>query len=417
MVELTLHDMAHGGSAIGRHDKRLVFVPYAIPGETVRARVMRSAKGVDFAQGEVLLDASADRVDAPCPHFGPGRCWGCQWQHIAYDAQRLLKYDVLADQLSRLGKFDDPTLEAAMRPTLASPEPWGYLHHLTFSRLPDGRLGLPRAEGRQLEAIEVCYLLHPDLMTLYEQLDLDFPQMEQLTLALGDDAQTMLTLHLSAEEAPELSADFATSVNLILPDHEPMNLVGDSSLTYTIAERPFRVTVGAFFRANVAQIEPLIGEVLRALKLDALPGQSVLDLYAGVGLFSAFIAPRAELVTLVESYPPAATDADVNLDAFDNVDIVEGSVEAVLADLREAEATYDAAVVDPPASGLSAAALRDLIALVPERIAYVSSDPATLARDGRKLSAAGYRLTRVQPIDSAPQTYFIDAVATFEKNP
>jgi 23S rRNA (uracil1939-C5)-methyltransferase len=149
--------------------------------------------------------------------------------------------------------------------------------------------------------------------------------------------------------------------------------------------------------------------VMSALSLSG--NEAVLDLYGGVGLFSAFIAPHAGLVTLIESYPPAVTDAESNLEEFEHVDLIEGAVEDVLPGLED---SYDAAVLDPPAEGLSVEVIDILAELRIPRLVYVSSDPATLARDAQRLSQKGYTLRGVQPIDFAPQTYYIDSVAVFD---
>jgi 23S rRNA (uracil1939-C5)-methyltransferase len=405
--------MANGGFGLGRHNKRTVLIPYVIPGEVVQARIATSERNVDFAAGVQLIDASGDREYPQCPHFGPGRCWGCQWQHINYEAQLLLKQDVIADQLQRQGKFDDATLERALNPVIAAPHQWQYNHQIMYTRLKDGSFGLPRIDGRTYEPITECHVLHPDLQTLYESLDIDFPEMKTLTLLLGSDDQPMLILGMNEETAPELMADFPASVNIVLPDNEPMNLVGDAYTRYEIKGRWLRATAGVFFRSNVPQIPSLVDEVLGLLQLQ--PDDAVLDLYAGVGVFGAHAAPLVEWVTLVESYPPAASDADENLADEENVDIIEGSVEEVLAAMVEDEATYTVAIADPGSYGLSKDALASLIALGPKRIAYISSNPATLGRDGAQLVNAGYTLNRVQPIDFAPQTYYTDMVALFTK--
>lgn len=409
--KLKLKAMANGGYALGTHQRRTTFVPYTIPGETVRVRLVDQQKSVDFAAGVELIAASGDRVYPQCPHFGPGRCWGCQWQHIDYPAQLLLKQDVLADQLSRLGKIDDSTLQRAVKAVIPAPEQWHYNHHITFERREDGTFGLPRIDGRTVEPITLCHVLHPELQDLYEQLDIDFGEMERLTLYRGSDGKTMILIAMSSENAPELMADMPTSVNIVLPDNEPANLVGEASVTFAVGGRNFRMTAGGTFRPNIVQIDTLIANVLRMMDLDA--SDSVLDLYAGVGIFSAFFAPRVEVVTMVESYPPAATDAEVNLEEFENVDIVEGSVENVLASILETEAEYNIALVDPPGSGMSKTALQSLSDLKIPKLVYVSSDPASLARDARALEQAGYTLQEVQAIDFAPQTYYIDTVALF----
>jgi len=412
-VELTIKAMANGGYGLGTHRRQTIFVPYTIPGETLTAQVVEQRGKVGFAKGLSLQDASADRVMPQCPHFGPGRCWGCQWQHMDYQAQLLLKQDVLVDQLSRLGKVDDPTLEKAIQPVIPAPEQWAYNQHIIFERDSSGALGLYR-DGQGIEPIDVCYVLHPDLQTLYTNIDIDYEQMQRLALWRGSDGATMLIITMREEEAPELMTDLPTSVNVLLPDNEPVNLLGETVVHYDIGGRSFRMTAGGSFRANVAQIEPLIQTVLEMLDLSG--DENVLDLYAGVGIFSAFLAPRAETVTMVESYPPMATDAEENLADLENVDIIEGSVEQVLESVQEGDQTYHAAVLDPSGRGMSKQALASLAELALPRLVYIGSDPASFSRNLRELSKQGYKLRRVQPIDFAPQTYYVEAVALLEKS-
>ena len=411
-VELDISDMAQGGRGLARIDGKPVFVPYTIPGESVTAEITNRRGSALYARGMRLRAASADRVAPRCAHFGPGRCWECQWQHIDYPAQLLLKQDVLADQLSRLGKLPDALIEAVLRPVLPAPEQWAYNHTLRLSRDKSGAWGL-RRDGGGFHAIEECPVTHPDLLTLLGQLDLDYAPARRMTLRRGSDGRLMLIFELSAEVEPQLTTDLPLSVNLILPDREPVNLIGDAHSLYAIAGHEFRVTAGSSFRSNVAGIELLVDHVVAALQLQG--HERALDLYAGVGVFSAFLARRAALVTLVESYPPAVTDADVNLAGMDNVDVVEGQVEAVLADMTGEGARYDVAVVDPPSSGLGPEVIQLLSRLSVARLAYVSGDPASLARDSRKLIDAGFQLRNLQPIDLAPQTYYLSAVATFAR--
>ncbi|MEO1290459.1 MAG: rRNA adenine N-6-methyltransferase family protein [Chloroflexota bacterium] len=411
--ELKLKAMANGGFALGTHNKRTTFIPYTIPGEIVRARLTEQKKHVDFATGVELIQASGDRVFPECSHFGQNQCWSCQWQHITYDAQLLLKQDVLADQLYRVGKFEDRIVERVLKPVIPSEQQWEYNYNATLIRDKKGQFGYYKIDGREIQPISHCPVLHPELQALYSMIDIDFADVERMQLWVGSDNRTMIVLEMNSEDMPQLNADFPTSVNVVLPDNEPVNLVGESALFYEVAERLFRVTVGGSFRANVAQIQPLIGTILEMLNLS--DNDSVLDLYAGVGIYSAFLAPRAGLVTLVESYPPTATDAEENLKDFENVDIVEGSVEDVLASLIEANEIYEVAVLDPPSSGLSREVIGQISELNIKRLAYVSSDPATLARDARQLVQQGYELQRIQPIDFAPQTYYLDAVALFTK--
>jgi len=411
-VELAISDMAQGGRGLARLDGKAVFVPYTLPGEVVEAEITGRSGSALFARGIRLRAASADRVAPRCSHFGPGRCWECQWQHIDYPAQLLLKQDVLADQLSRLGRLPDALIDAVMRPILRAPEAWAYNHTLRLTRDKRGNWGL-RRDGGGYEAIEECLITHPDLLQLLAQLDLDYPPARRMTLRRGSDGRLMLIFDVSSEKEPQLQTDLPLSVNLILPDREPINLIGDAHSRYRVSGHEFRVTAGSSFRSNIAGVELLVDQAIQALRLQG--GERALDLYAGVGVFSAFLAQRAALVTLVESYPPAVSDADANLQGMDNVDVIEGQVEAVLADMSDAGARYDVAVADPPSAGLGQEVIQDLCKLGIERLVYVSGDPASLARDSRQLIDSGYQLRAVQPIDLAPQTYYISALATFER--
>ena len=404
--EVEIEAMAHGGSGLGRFRRRTVFVPFTIPGERVLARPVSVHEHHMQAEGVRLQEASADRVYPACEAFGPKGCVRCHWQHIAYEAQLLLKQDVLADQLERVGKVKSVNI----LPTVPSPEQWGYHYHMTFVVTPDGRLGLPGRDNHSVVSVHECQLLHPDLQVLYESLDLELEGINRVRLQMGSDGAQMLILTMTEDAAPELEADFPASVNLILPSNEPMNLIGDSHSRYEIGGRSFRVTAGSSIRPNMAQLSNLVSGVERFLNLTGT--EEVLDLYAGVGIFSAALAARAQQVTLVESFPPAVTDADLNLSEFNNVDVIEGGVENVLESLDE---HYDAALLDPPSTGLPGKVIAELARLDVRRLVYVSDDPGTLARDTRRFEKEGFRLKEAQVIDLSPQTYYIDTLALYEK--
>lgn len=411
LIDLTIDDMAAGGRGLAFHNGKPVFVPFTIPGERVRVRLAPGSGKTAEAVGVQLVEASADRVYPLCPHFGPGRCRGCQWQHINPAVQSLLKADIVADQLSRAAGLSDRELERVLRPAIAAPAPWGYNRAITFTVGEDGTWGLPAAEDGRPIPISACPITDPDVMALRDQLDLDLTGIKRVRLELDADDTALVTLWIATEDdAPELEADFPASVNLLLPDNEPMNLIGDAQAYHVVRGRRFRVTAGGFFRPNAGALSGLVAATLALL--DVRASDALLDLYAGAGVFGAFMAETAALVTLVESYPPVATDADENTAEFEHVEVIEGGVEAVLPELEE---QYDAALIDPPSSGLSEDAAAALAELAPQRIVYLSSDPATLARDAKRLIKAGYALTAAQPIDMAPQTAYIETIARFDK--
>lgn len=406
--ELTLDEMVHGGQTLGRHAGRAIFVPYAIPGERILARLTDDRGRYAFAAGATLLEPSPHRVEPRCPHFGPGGCGGCHFQHIDYAAQPGYKRDVVIDQLTRIGGFSDPVVH----PTLPSPDAWAYRHHATFHVDAEGSLCFVGTDNQTLIPIEECHIIRPELLDLFYELNLDgIPELDRVRLQSGSDGDLMAILSTRDDEAPELEVTLPVSINFLLSDNEPVNLIGASHVTYAVRGRRFRVTAGGFFQVNLPQAAALVDLVLD--RLDLRGGESVLDLYAGVGLFTAFIAERASLVTSVESYPPAVTDADENLADLDNIDLIEGSVEDVLPDL---EGPFDAAVLDPPRTGLDVRALDALVAHAPGRIVCVSCEPSTLARDAKRLVKHGYRLVDVQPVDMFPQTYHIECVALMSRD-
>ena len=222
------------------------------PGRIGHRRNHRPARFGLFARGIRLLAASADRVAPRCAHFGPGRCWECQWQHIDYSAQLLLKQDVLADQLIAPGaSCPMSSSKLSLRPVLPAPQPWAYNHTLRLTRDKRGSWGLRRESGG-FEAIQECLITHPDLLELLDQLDLDYATRSPDDLRRGSDGRLMLIFDVTAEEEPDLHTDLPLSVNLILPDREPINLIGDAHSHYTIAGHDFRVTAGCFYFAAIS---------------------------------------------------------------------------------------------------------------------------------------------------------------------
>ncbi len=419
MPDLIITALTHAGEGVGRLDDRAVFVPFALPGETVRVELLEVKK--NFARGKLreVLIAAPERVAPRCPHHfqldppaGPGlgqrgpACGGCQLQHLSYAAQLAFKQQIVREQLQRIGGFAEGAVD--VRPTLPAPNPYYYRNHAQFALTPEGQLGLMATASHLVIPIRECHQIEPALGGLFPHIALDaaeLPQMERLTLRAGADGEALVVFE-GAPEAPEVELDLPVSVAALRADGTALTLAGHDYLLMEVRGRPFRVSAGAFFQVNTAQAEALVGLVLDALALKG--GETVLDLYSGVGLFSAFIAPLAGSVIGIEAYPTAVADAAVNLDEFDNVEIYEASVEHTLPALQ---GPFDAAVLDPPRAGCAPAALDALLAAQVARIVYVSCDAATLARDLKRLVAGGYRLVSVQPVDMFPQTHHVEVVA------
>jgi 23S rRNA (uracil1939-C5)-methyltransferase len=406
--ELHLTDIAHGGDALGRHEGKVIFVPYAIPGEEALVEIVQD-KG-RYARGRLveLISPSPDRVDPPCPHFGPGKCGGCQWQHIAYPAQLELKAAVVGDQLARLGRLPDVPVK---RP-IPSASPWHYRNHVQFSVGDDGRLGFVATDGRRVETVEVCYLLHPLLEELFTALDLELPELARLSLRAGvNTGDQMMIFETHDDLPPALESDLPVSCVLLLSDGAAANLVGSNHITEEVIGRRFHISAPSFFQVNTAAAEELVRVVGEYLAPTG--DETLLDAYCGVGTFALSLADKVGRVVGIEEAAGAVADARLNVAELTSVEFIEGRVEALLPRL---DRPIDLAVLDPPRQGCRPEALAALIELTPRRIVYVSCDPATLARDARKLAGGGYQLLEVQPVDMFPQTYHIESVALFEKS-
>jgi 23S rRNA (uracil1939-C5)-methyltransferase len=408
-IHLAVDRVAHGGAALGRHESRVIFVEGAIPGEMVQAAITEDKGRFAHARLVEVISPSPDRVTPRCPHVP--ECGGCQWQHIAYPQQLALKTDVVRDQLTRIAGVADPPV----RSTIASPLAWAYRNRVTFSVGDDDRLGFQRAASHDVIPIDECHIADPRIMAVYDDMDLNLPGLIRLTMLAGSaEDDLLIAFETQNDEQPSLSADFPIScVHLVSgPEAIPVNLVGNNHVTHQLAGQSYRVSAGRFFQVNSAVAEMLVELVLKWL--DPHPDGIFLDAYCGVGLFTLPLAERTGLVGAVELDPGATEDLILNLGERENVEVIEGPVEAVLPDLVASE-PLDGAILDPPRQGLNVAVIDALAAGGPPRLVYVSCDPATLARDIKRLSRGGYTLNDVQPIDMFPQTYHIETVTLLSR--
>jgi 23S rRNA (uracil1939-C5)-methyltransferase len=238
-----------------------------------------------------------------------------------------------------------------------------------------------------------------------------YPELEWMELRAGiatDDL--MVVLQAKHEESPSLQVDFPLSVVQIRHDGAIAPLIGLDYITEIVHGHAFRISATSFYQVNTAQAATLADVVLDALALEGT--ETVLDAYCGVGLFTVFLSERAEVVIGIELHHAAVTDAHYNLGDAENVDLYEAPVEEVLPLITE---PLDAAVVDPPRTGLEPEAVDALADHAPARLVYVSCDPATLARDTKRLLRKGYTLEWVQPVDLFPQTYHVETVSLFSR--
>ena len=403
LIEFKIDAMAHGGEGIGRYDGRAIFVPYTIPGEIVRVDLVKDHGRYARARLVEVLEPSPARVDPACPFFGPEKCGGCQWQHIAYEVQVGIKGLVVRDQLQRVGKFDNPPILEPIPDTAG----WAYRNHALFRTTPEGRLGFLSPQSHSVYPVDNCMILHPLLNELLQSLDMVYPDVEWLEMRVGPGtSEIMLLLQTIDEEPPSLQVDFPISIVQICHDDAVAPLIGLDYITEQLRDKAFRISATSFFQVNSEQTNYLIDLVLEAAEPKGF--ERVLDAYCGVGLFTAFLADHVQHITGIEINPPAVSDAVHNLAGADNVEILKGSVEDILPNL---DAEFNIVLVDPPRTGLDRHAIDALGNGNAERLIYVSCDPATLARDAQRLTRYGYSLEWVQPVDMFPQTYHIENVA------
>jgi len=411
-LELDLTSFTYGGDSLGRlPDGRLVFVPYCLPGERVIVRLLGERESNPkrrYARAELVevLAPSPQRVTPRCAHYG--ECGGCHYQHLSYPGQLEAKRAILVEQLQRLGGIPDPPVGL----TVPSPKPYNYRNHVQFHQTPTGALGFHRGRSEEVFPLRECHLPEVPLSAAWPQLKFEpLPGLERIGLRLGAGDELQLILESALAETPELSVEeLPVSVAHVSP-WGSLVLAGSRGVVMEVRGRTFQVSAGAFFQANT----PVAAEMVRYLlaRLPLHPGTTVLELYCGVGLFSAFLAERAGRLVGVEASPAACADFEANLNAFDNVELYEASAELVLAELA---LQPEVILVDPPRAGLGKDVVSGLLAMQPGVIAYVSCDPATLARDGRGLVEGGYRLIEATPFDAFPQTYAIESISIWERS-
>ena len=401
MIELSPTSVAHLGEAVARVDGKAHFVAGAMPGEVVMGEVVLD-KG---SWARVRLDSvevpSPDRVAPPCPHFTD--CGGCQWQFADYPAQLRWKSEILTGQLEHLGRITNPEV----RPTIAADGPYGYRNRMDF-KVSGGRPALHRARSRDLVPLNECLLLHPDLASVFGDLG-DLAKARALTLRIG--ATTGEKLAIVHGPVPPAASMWQTSV--AQRTREGLRVVsGSAAIHEVIRDRQFRITGGSFFQNNTAAAPVLVDLVEEAL--EPRPGETLLDAYAGGGLFGALLTSNTGRLVAVEASSTAVRDLRRNLEnaGVSDFRVVRGKVEDVVPELDE---YWHIAVVDPPRPGMDIGGVAAIAAAAPRVIAYVSCDPAGLARDATYLRQYGYEMEWVTPVDLFPQTFHIEAVAKFSR--
>ncbi|MDQ4038785.1 MAG: TRAM domain-containing protein [Actinomycetota bacterium] len=383
--------VAHGGHCVARHQGRVVFVRHALPGERVTVQVTEDRHpGYCRADAVEIHQAAAGRVAPPCPAAGPGKCGGCDWQHADHRAQRALKADVLREQLLRLGRMDEKDVPAGLE---VEEVPGGTLRWRTragFAVDRRGRVGMHPHRSHRVLPITDCPIT---------------------ALAVLD--SRVLNRRWPGAGGIEVAADSygRTAVRQLDRRGRVRSSGGAKKLREQAAGRTWQVSSGGFWQIHAGAADVLVDAVRAAAAVR--PGERVLDLYAGVGLFGGALAedvgPNGSVVC-IESSSTAVADAEVNLASTSWAVARPACVDGELIRAEVAGDRPDVIVLDPPRAGAGQAVCQAL-AESGSRLVYVACDPAALGRDIATLRAAGYRLACLRAFDLFPMTHHVEAVA------
>lgn len=452
IIELTIDSIAFGGQGVGRHAMEdhqfVIFVDGTVPGDRVRVKVGGRKRSHAFGYVEEFLERAPNRVTPQCRHFGmEGGCGGCSLQYLSYEDQLTLKEQQVRDAIERIGHLDG----ALVQPIIGVDEPWHYRNKMefSFSRTEDDRLALGlHIKRRHHDVVELteCHLFSPDagdFVTLvrdfFRARDLTHePNLKSLVVREGKNTGEILVNLIAENGEASFLDDFVTLVRGFFEDRgklislyftlvtnikgqpkrlDEQLLWGKSTIRETLIigennELSFEISPQAFFQPNTKQAEKLFALAVDAADLSG--NEVVYDLYCGAGTIALACARQARHVYGIEINESALKNARANasVNGISNVSFKVGDVAKELPNLPHAA---DVVMVDPPRNGLLQDVILHICHMAPERVVYVSCNPATLARDLQIFTKTGYTLERVQPVDMFPQTYHIENVASLKR--
>lgn len=412
IVELEVGPVAHGGFCVARHEGRVVFVRHALPGERVRARVTEARPGQRFVRADCVevLTASSHRTTPPCPYAGPGLCGGCDFQHVELAHQRQLKTAVVREQLQRLADLD---VDVEVESVPGDVGGLGWRTRVEFAVDPSGAIGLHRHRSREVLPVKTCLIADPRVVAT-GVLDQTWPGEVAVDVAAPSTGEPVVVAVPSGEADAPLLRERVAGRHL---------------------NAEFEVGARGFWQVHPGAAATFVDTVLDMVAPQ--PGDTALDLYAGVGLFAAALAaavgPGGRVIA-VESDARAVASAERNLAPYPWVLAVRTRVDDAFGVPRPrrsgpapARATRprklrrhpllppraDVVVLDPPRTGAGRLVLQETAALGPRGIAYVACDPAALARDTAFLQELGYELVGLRAFDAFPMTHHMECIAHF----
>lgn len=407
-LTLKVASPAYGGFSIGRYNNRVVLIKGAIPGETVQAVIEEDRKDYSIASVTKIIEPSPNRIKPGCKLFGV--CGSCHLQHITYKRQIGLKEQVLQDSLKRLGK-----IETELSQPLAGQNPWNYRFRAQF-KAGSGKIGFFKEKTREIVHVERCPLMVDEINDYLRKTDellknsADFTKdISEIHISYGDVAVALIKI--SSKHAvtgcDKLAAMFLdTGFGGICIEASNKRLLKYKTQHITLELEGLKYTISpmSFFQSNWKLNQVLVKFIRDSLQ--PLNSKRVLDLYSGAGNFSLPVAFDADEVIAVEENPYAVKDGRRNLkiNGIKNCRFIHSSVET----LQPKEQVH-ILMLDPPRTGLTNRLINNILHMMPEQIVYVSCNPATLARDLKKLLEK-YDIESIRLVDFFPQTYHIESL-------
>jgi tRNA/tmRNA/rRNA uracil-C5-methylase (TrmA/RlmC/RlmD family) len=382
--------VAHGGHCVARIEGRVVFVRHALPGERVRVTITEGEDVSRFLRGDAveIFTASPHRVERPCPYAGPDRCGGCDFQHASLAYQRDLKTAVVREQFSRLARID---VDVTVEPLPGDEDGLRWRSRVEFAVDDEGRAGLRKHRSHDIVPVEDCLIADRRIVES-GVLDIPWTGYSGVDAIAPDDPQGVVLVAFPGGLEQSVGQRVETS-----------HWSGD-----------FRVDARGFWQVHPGAAPTFVSHVLDSLAPQ--PGERVLDLYAGAGLFAAALADAvgpSGSVLAVEGGRRAVGHGAGNTASRPWVEWRQGRVDRVIRPLVGQQIHADLLVLDPPRTGAGRDVCRDIAALTPRAIAYVACDPAALARDTAYLQSAGYRLASLRAFDAFPMTHHVECIAVF----
>lgn len=441
-IEILIDALGSEGQGIGRYEGYAVFVPGALPGERVKAHMIKVNPGYGIAKLTEVLTASSERVLPRCGAFP--RCGGCTLQHLAYKAQLDVKQRQVYDAFSRLGGIENPNVVD----TVGMETPWGFRNKGVFPfGIVDGRVeaGAFATRSHRLIPLCACPIQKAGIMDVVNAVrdwantygissynETNGRGILRHVMARATKAGDVMAVIVTTGKLPrkeELIAALtsrvkgirsivhninSTNTNVIL-GRKFTTLWGEEKLTETVAGFTVEVSAASFLQVNPMQTERLYQQAVEYAELNG--DELVADIYCGIGTISMPLAKKAKRVVGIEAVPEAIEDAKANAkrNGIDNAEFLCGLAEEVLPKLVEEGLRPDVVVLDPPRKGAEEALLHAVLKTEPRRIVYVSCNPATLARDVKLLSAGGYSLVKAQPVDMFPHSAHVECVVLLSR--